>query len=196
MNALRLQLGSVALASACIASPWPVPQRLVGVPFEPTPLESARPEMSKGVKNIALGKRVTSSDSELIFGSLTQVTDGVATKEWRTKDLGEIWSDDGAHIELNRGKQWVQIDLGSAYEIECVGLWYRHPVEGFDVPFDVVVQLSLDEDFGDGAETIFNCDSDDSLGLGAGKQMHFATSRFGKYIAFEKTKARYVRVLG
>ena len=55
----------------------------------------------EGVTNLALKKKVTSSDMAPIIGELELVTDG--DKEGA----------DGSFVELGPGKQWVQIDLGA-----------------------------------------------------------------------------------
>ena len=53
-----------------------------------------------GLENVALNKPVTSSEEEIIIGTLGQVTDG--DKECQEE----------SYVALGPGPQWVQIDLG------------------------------------------------------------------------------------
>ena len=74
----------------------PVP---VKVPNLEPPRQGKRPDfmIPAGCINLAKGKTVTSSDSQPTTGDLSQITDGI-------KD-----GDEGNYVELDRGKQWVQV---------------------------------------------------------------------------------------
>lgn len=138
-----------------------------------------------GVTNIALNKKVTSSDMEPIVGELTMATDG--DKEGA----------DGSFVELGPGLQWLQIDLGKVSEIHGLCVWHFH-AEG-RVYHDVVVQASNDPEFQRDVVTIFNNDFDNSSKLGAGKDLEYIEDYRGKLIdARDKQgnpiKARYVRL--
>ncbi len=58
---------------------------------------------------------------------------------------------------------------------------------------DVVVQLSNDPTFKTGVTTVYNNDTDNSSGLGAGTSAEYAESSTGLAITVNSTKARYVR---
>ena len=91
----------------------PVPVKLPNL--EP-PRQGKRPDfmVPVGTTNLALGKKVTSSDNEPIIGDLELITDG--DKE----------GEEGYWVELGPGKQWVQIDLGQTAEIYAILVWHYH----------------------------------------------------------------------
>lgn len=139
----------------------------------------------EGTTNLALKKKVISSDMAPIVGELDLVTDG--DKEGH----------DGSFVELGPEKQWVQIDLGVRAEIHAVVVWHYH-AEG-RVYHDVVIQVADDPDFVQGVKTIFNNDFDNSSGLGLGKHLEYIEDYRGKLIDArnaqgEPTKGRYVRL--
>src|SRR3954469_2074276 len=86
-----------------------------------------------GTTNVALNKKVTSSDNDPIVGKLDLVTDG--QKE----------GTEGSWVELGPGLQWVQIDLEKPTQIYGVLLWHQHGDPR--VYRDVVVQISDDPEF-------------------------------------------------
>ena len=133
----------------------------------------------KGVKNVALGKPVTSSDPSPITGELKQITDG-------KKDAF-----DENVVLLRKRTQWVQIDLQEEYNISVVLIWHEHktPV----VYRDVIVQVSDDPEFKTGVQTIFNNDQDNSSERGVGTDREYFEGYEGKLIDAKGVKARYVR---
>ncbi|MEZ5299639.1 MAG: hypothetical protein R3F11_03060 [Verrucomicrobiales bacterium] len=131
-------------------------------------------------RNVALGKPVSSSTDEPILGHLAMATDG-------EKDGG-----DGYYVELDPGKQWLQIDLGREFVIYGIALWHYFKSER--IYRDVVVQLSDDPDFGSGATTVFNNDHDNSSGMGVGVDPAYIESNFGRIIDVAAVAARYVRL--
>jgi len=133
-----------------------------------------------GTVNLAKGKKVTSSDSDPIIGSLDLITDG--DKE----------GDEGSWVELGPGKQWVQIDLEKEAAISAFMLWHFHSQAR--VYFDVVVQVSDDPKFEKDVTTIFNSDAANELGLGAGKDRGYIETYDGKLIDAKGVKGRYVRL--
>ncbi len=135
----------------------------------------------KGLKNVALEKPVTSSDSAPLIGDLDLITDG---------DKEPL---DGRWVELAPGKQWVQIDLVKEHEIHVIMLWHNHMEAR--VYRDIVVQVSNDPDFVN-ATTIFNNDFDNTSGFGAGEDYEYFESFEGLLIPVKPPqglKARYVR---
>jgi hypothetical protein len=145
------------------------------------PSDKPRPPFlaPKGVQNLALGKKVTSSDKAPITGSLDLVTDG--DKE----------SNDNSFVELHRRTQWVQIDLEKRAKIYAILIWHAHNT--YQVYHDVIVQVSDDPDFTQGVKTLFNNDYDNSSGLGVGTDKEYFETYEGKLIDAKGVEARYVR---
>ncbi|MFB3853533.1 MAG: discoidin domain-containing protein [Vicinamibacterales bacterium] len=133
-----------------------------------------------GTKLVSLKRPVTSSDRQPVIGELEMVADG-------EKEGG-----DGYFVELGPGKQWVQIDLGSAHAIHAILLWHYHSQPR--VYRDVVVQVSDDKDFVKGVTTIFNNDHDNSSGLGIGKDKEYIEVAEGRLIDPKGIRGRYVRL--
>ena len=132
----------------------------------------------KGVKNVSAGKPVTSSVKPFT-GEVSQLTDGKK----------EAMDDDA--VEMKKGTQWVQIDLGQAYPIYAVAMWHDHRY--IQVMHDVIVQISDDPDFATGVTTVFNNDSDNSSGLGVGADREYFETYRGRIVDAKGVKARYVR---
>src|SRR6185295_19180933 len=97
--------------------------------------DKPRPPMMvpPGLKNIAKGAKLTSSDKNATSSVLEKITDG--DKE----------ASDQSIIFLRKGSQWVQIDLGASQEIFAIALWHAHNTA--KVYHSVIVQLSDDPDF-------------------------------------------------
>jgi len=157
----------------------PVP---INVPNLEPKLEGDRPDflVPAGTTNLALGKTVTSSDTNPITGTLDLITDG--DKE----------GDEGSWVELGLGKQWVQIDLEKEADIYALMVWHYHSQER--VYFDVVAQVSDDPKFEAGVTTIYNNDSANELGFGAGGDRPYIETYRGKLIDAKGVKGRYVRL--
>jgi hypothetical protein len=157
----------------------PVPVKLPNL--EPV-RAGRRPDflVPKGVVNLALNKKVTSSDMEPTLGDLSLITDG------------EKGGDEGNYVELGKGKQWVQIDLGRAAPLYAVVVWHFHSQAR--VYKSVVVQLSDDPDFRKNVQTIFNNDDRNALGLGVGKDPTYIETSEGRIVDARGIKARYVRL--
>ena len=132
----------------------------------------------KGVSNVALGKKVTSSIKPFT-GELSQLTDG--KKE----------PDDDQVVEMRRGKQWVQVDLGENFKIYAVVLWHDH--RWLQVFHDVIVQVADDPDFTQNVKTVYNSDVDNSAGLGIGTDKEYFETNQGRPFDAKGIVARYVR---
>jgi hypothetical protein len=136
----------------------------------------------KGVVNVALGKPVSASDTNLFNGELAQITDG--KKEAYEENV----------VTLRKGVRWVQIDLQGEYKIYAVVIWHD-----FNIPKvyrDVIVQLSDDPEFKSGVQTIFNNDQKNTSGLGAGTDREYFENSLtgaGKLIDAKGLQARYIR---
>ncbi len=145
------------------------------------PLGKARPPFlaPEGAVNLAVGKRVSSSDPAPTSGELDFVTDGA--KE--ASDFG--------YLELRAGSEWVQIDMGQRSTIYAVLVWHNHA--DARVYRDVIVQVSDDPDFLE-SQTVFSNDYDNSSGLGIGFDMGYVETSEGKLIDCKGVEARYVRL--
>ena len=157
----------------------PVP---INVPNLEPPVKGKRPDfmVPAGTVNLALNKKVTTSSGDPIMGTLDLVTDG------------DKAGDEGSYVELDPGKQWVQIDLEKDADIYAVMLWHYHSQAR--VYFDVIVQVSDDPTFAKGVTTIFNADANNELGLGAGTDRPYIETYQGKLIDAKGVKGRYVRL--
>jgi len=112
----------------------------------------------EGTTNVALGKPVTAS-SKPVIGRVEMITDG-------DKEAPE-----SSCVELDRGLQFITIDLETEHEIFAVLVWHYHRRPR--AYFDVIVQTADDPDFTTNARTLFNSDIDNSSGLGAGKDRYY-----------------------
>ena len=139
------------------------------------PKQTKWPEflVPSGTTNIALNKKVTSSDSDPVTGTLDLVTDG------------DKAGDEGSWVELAPGKQWVQIDLAQEANIYAVNVWHYHSQAR--VYRDVVVQISDDPTFTKDVTTIY----DNSA---SGTDHPYIETYFGKLIDAKGVKGRYVRL--
>jgi hypothetical protein len=147
--------------------------------IEPIPDKPPVFMIPKGAKNVALGKTVTSSTAPYPGESLTQVTDG--KKEAIDADA----------VEMRKGVQWVQVDLGADYDIYAIAMWHDHRY--VQVIHDVIVQVSDDPEFKTGVTTLYNNDKDNVAKQGVGTDREYFETHMGKIIDGKGTKARYVR---
>ncbi len=143
--------------------------------------DKPRPPMMvpAGLKNIAPGTKLTSSDKNATAETLGKLTDG--DKEASEQSI----------IYLRKGTQWVQMDFGSPQEVFAIVLWHAH--NSAKVYHDVIVQASDDPDFVNNVQTLYNNDYDNTSGLGAGKDREYFETREGRLIDAKGTKARYLR---
>lgn len=154
------------------------------VPNLDTPKEPVTSfQAPKGTTNVALNKKVSSSDPAPIIpgpDALNLITDGDAD------------SADGCFVELMPGPQWVQIDLEAAHNVHQILVWHFHKqaviVKG------VVVQISDDPEFKTGVTTVYNADIDNAVGQGAGQDKAWVQTNHGRLINGKGTKGRYVRL--
>ena len=158
------------------------PEPLAGIENLEPDTKKARPPFlaPEGVKNLALNKPVTSSEMDPITGMLDMIVDG--DKEGTGSSV----------VELGPFEQWVVIDLEDEYELYAIVFWHFHNTPR--VYKDVVVQVSNDPDFVTDVTTLFNNDTDNSLGLGAGTDYHYIDRHEGKLVDAKGTKARYVKL--
>ncbi|HAZ65693.1 MAG TPA: hypothetical protein DCY41_02935 [Opitutae bacterium] len=186
-----LSLVSILVNAADAVQPLPLELPKPAVAGTPKPikvsnLEPVRvgprvlPTVPVGAKNLALGKAVTTSARDTASGDISYVTDG------------DKAGDEGFEVELPRGIQWAQIDLGASATIDAVAIWHFHRERR--VYLAVAVQVSDDATFKSGVTTIFNNDDGDKLGFGKGTDLCYIESHEGKVIAAKGVKGRYVRL--
>jgi len=149
-----------------------------GATIEPPPTKAPTPlQIPKGAKNVALGKTVTASVKPFT-GDLEQLTDG--KKEAFDYDT----------VEMKKGAQWIQVDLGASHEIQALAMWHDHRY--IQIMHSVVVQVSNDAEFKEKV-TLFNNDLENAAGQGVGTDREYFETHFGKAIEGKGAKARYVR---
>ncbi|MCL2103911.1 MAG: discoidin domain-containing protein [Kiritimatiellaeota bacterium] len=154
------------------------------VHLDPYPSHIPRPSIFVPAgcdKLLSQGCKVTSSDPDPIIGELSYVTDG------------EKQYDAATYVELSPGLQWIQIDLGEEKEIHAVCIWHTGGGEVQRAYRDVIVKISNDSNFVDNVVTVFNNDFDNSAGFGKGKDKEYVESHFGRPIAVDAIKSRYIR---
>ena len=132
----------------------------------------------KGVKNVALGKPVTASVKPFT-GELEQLTDG--KKEAMDFDT----------VEMKKGTQWIQVDLGEPFSLQAIAIWHDHRY--IQVVHDVILQASNDSEFKTSVTTLYNNDTDNSSGLGVGSDREYFERQFGRVFDAKGIKARHVR---
>jgi hypothetical protein len=133
-----------------------------------------------GVSNVALGKKVITSDTNALPENLMKITDG--NKE----------SSEEAVVTLRRGPQWVQIDLGSPYALYAVTIWHTHDAP--KVYHGVVLQVADNAAFTENVRTLFNDDRKNLNNLGVGTDREYFESNEGKLIETHGAKAQFVRL--
>jgi hypothetical protein len=133
-----------------------------------------------GATNVALGKKVTSGDTNAIAANLAKITDG--EKEALENNV----------VFLRKGPQWVQIDLERPQKIYAIVVWHAH--DHPKVYHGIVVQVADDAAFTRNVRTLFNNDTENTDTLGAGTDREYFETNEGKLIDAKGTTARYVRL--
>lgn len=190
LAAALLAAGALGFSDELVPLPLQLPMpTLKGTPddlpkgpnVEPPQEKPSPPYLApKNARNVALNKKVTASDRRLITGTLAQITDG--RKE----------AYDDQVVEMRKGIQWVQIDLGETCEIYALVIWHDHRV--LQVFRSVVVQAADDPDFTENVVVLFNNDTINAAGLGIGLDKEYFETRYGKLIpAKQALRTRYLR---
>lgn len=163
--------------------------------FEGTPIDVRSPHIEayrgdgvppppllvpEGTRLLSRGCAVTCNDPGARKRDLALATDG--DKQYSSS----------AYLELAPGVRWVQLDLGTNFEIHAVCLWRERPEQC--VYRDTVVQVSDDPAFAKGVTALFNNDYDNSAGLGKGVDKEYYEDHFGRRISGLGIKARHVRI--
>ena len=132
-----------------------------------------------GLKNVATGAKITSSDKNATADILAKLVDG--DKE----------ASDQSIFYLRKGTQWVQLDLGAPQEMFAILIWHAH--NSAKVYHDIIIQVADDQDFIENVRTIFNNDQDNTSGLGVGTDREFFETHEGKLIDTKGVKGRFIR---
>ncbi len=133
-----------------------------------------------GTTNVAKGKTVTSSAGSTNFGKLEQITDGL--KEYQEKYV----------VELPKGHQWIQIDLGKPSAISAIVVWHFHAAER--VYFDTAIKVADDAEFTKNVREVYNNDHDNSAGAGKGKDKEYIEKNEGRLVDAKGEVAQFVRL--
>jgi hypothetical protein len=189
-----LLLVAASLSASADQSNWvPLKIKLPAPVFAGTPKEAPQgivvesPNLRPPVimvppnaRNIAPLAKITSSDKNATAASLAKITDG--DKE----------ADEDSIVELKKGLQWIQFDFRHPADIYAIAIWHAHDLA--KIYRSVIVQVSDDKDFTENVRTLFNNDTDNSSGLGAGTDRQYFETFQGKEINARGTRARYVRL--
>jgi hypothetical protein len=143
--------------------------------------DKPRPPMMvpAGLKNLAKGSKLSSSDKNATSSVLEKITDG--DKE----------ASDQSIIFLRKGTQWVQMDLGAPSQLYAIVLWHAHNTA--KVYHSVIVQLCDDPDFLKDVKTIYNNDQENKAGYGVGTDREYFETFEGRLINAKGEKGRYLR---
>ena len=178
-----------------VAGRVPLKPELPRPTFEGTPVDVRSPHrdayrgegvppptlwVPEGTRLLSRGCPVSSNDPSVGKNDLALVTDG--EKQYSVF----------AYLELAPGVRWVQLGLGTNAGIQAVCLWRERPEQC--VYRDTVVQVSDDPAFASGVTTLFNNDYDNSAGLGSGTDKEYFEDHFGRRIAGQGVRARYIRI--
>jgi len=128
------------------------------------------------ISNLTSGKLFASS----VFKDIARITDGSKS----TGSFSEDYPNGG-------GLQYVQVDLGGNYDVSDIKLWHYYG-DGRKYK-DVIVQVSNDPTFTTGVKTVYNNDTNNSAGRGAGTSSEYAETSAGLDITADAVNGRYVR---
>lgn len=186
---LVLALAVPAVATDSLPLKLELPKPLFAGTPRPIQIKNLEPPMANrpsisvpsDTRLLSRGKPVTASDDLPIIGELGYITDGDKS------------GTDGSYVEFGPGQQWVQIDLGAPAKIAAIAFWHFHSQAR--VYHDVIVQTSNDPNFKKDVATVFNNDSDNSAGFGAGRDLCYVDTYQGRAVAVDGRIARYVRLI-
>ncbi|MDG0792539.1 discoidin domain-containing protein [Cohnella ginsengisoli] len=138
------------------------------------------------------------TETNVALGHATVSTNGVVSNAASLNLLvdGDRQTSNYAMIDASTGPKWVQLDLGESFPVSKVNVLNDFNPTATRTGRDIIVQLSNDPTFASGVSTIFNNDSDNTAGQGAGTDSVYLepTDGSGKTIALSTpVSARYVR---
>lgn len=132
----------------------------------------------RGATNVALGKFVFSK-AKILHGSLRKITDG--NKDFLDEDV----------VELDKGLQYVQVDLEQEFTLHAIVLWHDYRLE--QKYHCVIIQIADDVKFTQRVRTVFNNDAANDAGLGRGQDEEYPETHEGRLIDAKREKARFLR---
>ncbi len=159
-------------------TPKELPEGMVVEPLSDKP----RPALMvpPGCVNLAAGLLPSSSDTNATAKKLGRITDG-------NKDAYEE-----SIVLLRKGPQYVQFDLGKAAELHAIVVWHAH--DATKIYRAVVVQVADDAGFTKNVRTLFNNDTENVAGQGAGTDRQYFETHEGKLVPAKGEKAQFVRL--
>jgi hypothetical protein len=158
-------------------TPKEAPKGIVVEPLSATPPVIMIPP---DARNIAPKAKITCSDKNATQATLAKITDGDKN------------TDEDSVVQLNKGLQWIQFDFGHPADIYAIAIWHAYDIR--KIYRSVIVQAADDKDFTENVRTLFNNDTDNSSGMGAGTDRQYFETNLGKEINAKGTKARYIRL--
>ncbi|TLS50664.1 hypothetical protein FE782_18335 [Paenibacillus antri] len=109
-------------------------------------------------------------------------TNGIATQNGKRLSIltdGVRTTSEYALISTSSGAKYVQVNLGEPHSITKVNLLNDYNPDSPRIGKDIVVQLSNDPTFATGVTTVYNNDTDNSAGLGAGSDPEYTEPSSG-----------------
>jgi hypothetical protein len=132
------------------------------------------------IVNLAPSAVITSSATNTTPEKLHKLVDG-------KKDTSE-----DNIVQLLKGLQYVQFDLGAEREVFAIVFW--HSFDSPKVYHEVVVRAADDPDFKVNARTLFNNDAANKAGFGAGTDREYIETHEGRLIDTHGERMRYIRL--
>jgi len=165
-------------APAFKGTPKELPEGMVVEPLSDKP----RPALMvpPGCGNLAAGLTPSCTDSNASAKKLSKITDG-------NKDAYEE-----SIVLLRKGVQSLQFDLGKPAELYAIVVWHAH--DSTKIYRAVVVQIADDAEFTKNVRTLFNNDTENVAGQGAGTDRQYFETHEGKLIPVKGEKAQFVRL--
>ncbi len=128
-----------------------------------------------GAKNVLKGISATASSGGSISNAAA-LTDGTV----------------GGTQSIDVTGSFIQFDLGAARNINALRVYRDASISSRYT--GVIWQLSSDPNFSSGVKTVFNNDSANVFGQGAGRDSTYRELATGKIVEFDPTVARYIRL--
>lgn len=165
-------------APAFKGTPKELPEGMVVEPLSDKP----RPALMvpAGCVNLAAGLLPSSSDTNASDKKLLKITDG-------NKDAYEE-----SIVLLRKGLQHVQFDLGKPAELHAIVIWHAH--DATKIYRAVVVQIADDAAFTKNVRTLYNNDTENVAGQGAGTDRQYFESHEGRLVPAKGERAQFVRM--
>lgn len=177
---------------------YPVSARYVRVWAENT-RESKRYSLWEEIQVFSAAKPVEAYDvpaKNVALGITPTFDAGVNVTADGNTDIDSITDGIGDSFNFMKADRltWLYLDLGKEYTVDKVAtkFWNDHT-------FKVVIQVATDENFTENLYTVFNNDTDNSVGAGVGSDGEYRDSGYAnpdvlQEVEFEAVPARYVRV--